>query len=190
MSVTWTFEDGAAALEGLSLAIGVAVCEALEELGLLELKLKWPNDVLFKGRKLAGILLEMVGDAAGPCQVVVGLGVNLKMPAKSGQEINQEWTDITNVPGGKKIDRNKLQAALLNSLLPALQRFKSKGFSSFRERWVMRDAFVGQSVVVIIGERKISGHALGVDEHGALLLGTAEGVKKFNGGEVSLRVEK
>lgn len=190
MSVVWGFEGGAAALEGLSLAVGVAVCEALEELGLSGLKLKWPNDILFNGKKLAGILLEMVGDAAGSCQVVVGLGVNVKMPLESGQQIDQAWVDIRNLPGGEYIDRNRLQAALLNSLLPALQSFQSQGFGLFRQRWLIRDAYAGQSVVVILGEQKISGRALGVDERGALLLETAVGVKTFNGGEISLRVEQ
>lgn len=187
MSVVWSFEGGAAALEGLSLAVGVAVCEALEDLGLTGLKLKWPNDILFDGKKLAGILLEMVGDAAGSCQVVIGLGVNVKMPTEPGREIDQAWVDTSNLPGGHHIDRNRLQSALLNSLLPALKKFQTRGFSGFREGWLIRDAYAEQSVVVILGEQKISGRALGVDERGALLLETALGVKTFNGGEISLR---
>ncbi len=190
MSVAWDFEGGAAALEGLSLAVGVAACEALEELGLSGLKLKWPNDILFNGKKLAGILLEMVGDAAGSCQVVVGLGVNVKMPVEPGRQIDQAWVDIRNLPGGEQIDRNRLQAALLNGLLPALKNFQSQGFGAFRQRWLMRDAYAEQPVVVILGEQKISGRSLGVDERGALLLETAVGVKTFNGGEISLRVEQ
>ena len=187
MSVAWVFDGGAAALEGLSLAVGVAVVEALESLGLQGLSLKWPNDVLVNGRKLAGILLEMVGDVSGRCQVVVGLGINVQMPEAAGADIDQPWIDIRSLPGGADIERNRLQAALLNALLPVLAEFQAEGFSAFRQRWIKCDAFAGQSVVMMAGDNKVAGRAAGVDERGALLLETAAGVKAFHGGEVSLR---
>lgn len=190
MSLVWEFDGGAAALEGLSLTVGVAIVEALETLGISELKLKWPNDILFNGKKLAGILLEMVGDAAGLCQVVIGLGVNVQMSAKMGREIDQAWTDIRSIPGGDWVERNQLQAALLNQLLPIVRDFQRQGFSDFRQRWLDRDAYAGQSVVLISGENRICGKAAGVDGHGALLLDTAAGMQTFNGGELSLRLSQ
>ena len=100
VSTVWEFTQGAAALEGLSLAVGVAVAQALKGLGLPEVQLKWPNDIQHEGKKLGGVLLEMVGDASRQCQVVVGIGVNVAMPGAAANAIDQAWTDISRMTAG------------------------------------------------------------------------------------------
>jgi BirA family biotin operon repressor/biotin-[acetyl-CoA-carboxylase] ligase len=100
LSVVWEFEGGAASLEGLSLAVGVAVAQGLENCGAGGIELKWPNDLLHQGRKLGGILIEMVGDAAGSCQVVIGIGINVRMPRQAGEAIDQAWTDLSQIAPG------------------------------------------------------------------------------------------
>lgn len=186
LSVVWEFAGGAASLEGLSLAVGVAVVESLNEVGVEGVQLKWPNDVLCDGRKLAGILLEMTGDAAGPCQVVVGIGLNVSMSSDLGSNIDQPWVDVTTIAGQRQ-PRSRLLVHLLNKLLPMLASYERVGFAGYRDRWHQLDAFSGQQVFVSVGREVLTGTEAGVDGTGALLLNTASGQRQFNGGEVSLR---
>jgi BirA family biotin operon repressor/biotin-[acetyl-CoA-carboxylase] ligase len=188
-STVWQFQGGAAALEGLSLAVGVAVARALTASGLSGVKLKWPNDVLWEGRKLAGILLEMIGDAAGHCQVVVGIGINVSMGAGAGSAlIDQPWTSA-NAAAGAVISRNHLLANLLSELLPLLAEFEAGGFAVFRDAWSALDAMYGKDVLLHAGDQVVAGRAVGVAESGALAIETALGHQWFHGGEVSLRMQ-
>ncbi len=188
VSAAWEFTQGAAALEGLSLAVGVAVARALQACGLPAAQLKWPNDVLFDGAKLGGVLLEMTGDAAGSCQVVVGIGLNVAMPDSTATEIDQAWTDVSRMADGECPRRNALLAALLNELLPLLAEFERGGFGPWREPWQTLDAYAGESVVLHSGQQQMAGIARGVDGRGALQLETAaSGIQSVFGGEISLR---
>lgn len=187
VSLGWQFNRGAASLEGLSLAVGVAVAEALESCAIKGVSLKWPNDLLHEGAKLGGVLIEMTGDASGVCQVVVGVGINVNMPVEQASAIDQAWTDLTSIHSGDKPSRNDVLAALLNHLMPLLAHWDETGFGSWRRRWVARDAFADTTVNVIMGETMIAGVAKGVDERGALLLETSAGIQSFLGGEISLR---
>src|SRR6056297_552208 len=117
LSLTWDFAQGAAALEGLSLAAGVCVARALRATGVAVPQLKWPNDVLYDGRKVGGILIEMTGDAAGPARVVLGVGVNVAMPSAVADGIDQPWTDLAAIAGRDLPSRSALVAGLLNALL-------------------------------------------------------------------------
>lgn len=182
--VVWEFAGGIAALEGLSLAVGVTVADALTNAGIEDVQLKWPNDVLHEQRKLAGILLEITGDAAGPCQVVIGIGINVNMPKTV--EIDQPWTDVNSILE-RAISRNELLARLLNELMPMLSKFEQLGFRAYRDRWQMRDAYYGKEVHLIMGNQIITGTAEGVDDTGAIVVQTTAGRKTFTGGEVSLR---
>tara|TARA_R110001599_G_scaffold353408_3_gene592087 strand:- start:8799 stop:9779 length:981 start_codon:yes stop_codon:yes gene_type:complete len=188
VSLAWQYHQGAAALEGLSLAVGVAVARALAAHGLPPVQLKWPNDVICGGAKLGGVLLEMIGDAAGSCQVVVGVGLNVSMPGRAATDIDQAWTDIETVSNGEHPGRNVLLATLLNELLPLLASFEKEGFGPWREEWLALDAFADEAVVLHAGASTMAGIARGVDERGALQLETAgAGIQSIYGGEISLR---
>lgn len=186
-SLLWEFQDGAAALEGLSLAVGLSVAEALTDLGVSGLGLKWPNDVLCEGKKLAGVLLEMQGDAAGRCQVIIGIGLNVSLPDDA--PIDQAWTDLQR-QGFAGADRNKLLAALLNRLLPMLSEFEVAGFSVFQGRWQAFDALADESAELRRGEAIVAGVCRGVAANGALRFETPTGTELISGGEVSLRRRK
>lgn len=193
LSLTWTFDGGAAELEGLSLAVGVAIAEVLVGLGVADIGLKWPNDILWRGRKLAGILLEMTGDPAGVCQVVVGIGLNVSMPVDTVDAIDQPWVDIRSIITAldlpaESFGRNQLVAALLAKLLPLLQRYQSERFVSYRVRWEQLNAYAGEVVEVRMANAVVSGEMLGVNEVGALRVLTAAGEQLFYGGEISVRV--
>ncbi len=187
LSLLWRFGQGAAALEGMSLAVGVAVARALARCGVTDTQLKWPNDVLHGDRKLGGILLEMTGDADGPCQVVIGVGLNVRMPSAAAAAIDQPWTDLTAAAGGGSPGRNTVLAALLNELLPLAAEFESVGFAPWRDAWLALDAYAGRPVVIDTGANRLVGSAQGVDERGALRLDTGSGVQLLHGGEISLR---
>jgi len=189
-STVWEFDGGAAALEGLSLAVGVAAVKALRAVGLADAQLKWPNDVVWHGRKLAGILLEMTGDASGRCQVTVGVGINVAMTGShSAESINQPWVDVQSA-AGIAVSRNELLGRLLSELLPMLAQFEQAGFSRFRQQWLELDCMAGKAVTVHLGEEVVAGIAAGVDEGGALLVDTPSGRQSFRGGEVSLRLQQ
>ncbi|RLQ22199.1 bifunctional biotin--[acetyl-CoA-carboxylase] ligase/biotin operon repressor BirA [Seongchinamella sediminis] len=187
LSAVWEYEQGAAVLEGMSLAVGVVVARALASCGVPPVQLKWPNDLLYRGAKFGGILLEMTGDPAGACQVVVGIGLNVDMPGATATGIDQAWTDVARICGGQAPPRNALLAALLDELLPMLASFEKTGFVAWRDEWQGLDAFAGVDVVLHSGSHKMAGKACGVDERGALQLQTTTGFQSIFGGEISLR---
>lgn len=187
LSVAWEFAQGAAALEGLSLAAGVCAARALVATGIPGPQLKWPNDVLYDGHKVGGILIEMTGDAAGPARAVLGVGINVAMPDATAAAIDQPWTDLAAVAGGNLPGRSDVVAALLNELLPMLVSFEDVGFAAWRDEWTSLDAHAGKPVIVTVGARRVAGTDTGVNERGALLLETTAGTVPVHGGEVSLR---
>ncbi|MEM1188972.1 MAG: biotin--[acetyl-CoA-carboxylase] ligase [Pseudomonadota bacterium] len=184
MSVSWAFSGGVRALEGLSLAVGVALTDTFEALGIDDVKLKWPNDALRGGSKLAGILVEIGGDPGGACTAVIGIGINLRMPEVDAAPVSQPWADLSDHAPG----RNRLVAELLNRLLPLLEDYETAGFAPWRERWVARHAWAGMTVRVLKRGGELVGRALDLDDHGALRIATESGIELVHAGEVSLRV--
>lgn len=200
MSTVWHFDQGAGALEGLSLATGVAVVRALQRAGVPNVQLKWPNDILAatqrggagepgcsqEYKKLAGILLEMAGNAADQCQVVIGIGINLAMPEASGDRIDQPWTDVASMIG-QKVNRNQITGLVLGEMLNMLTQFQRQGFQPFWQEWLSLDAYQDCPVELKMAEKIVSGVSRGIDQKGALILETEAGNEHFSGGEVSLR---
>ncbi|WP_299182207.1 bifunctional biotin--[acetyl-CoA-carboxylase] ligase/biotin operon repressor BirA [uncultured Neptuniibacter sp.] len=185
-SLVWRFEQGAAALEGLSLLVGLSIVKALEKQGISGVELKWPNDLLYRGQKLAGILLEVNGEASGQCQVVIGVGINVEMPRDQADSIDQPWIDLKTI-AGKVLNRNHLLAEILNELVQGLRDFERNGFIGLVDEWQSYHAMQEQVIVLQVGGKLIEGVCQGVDSSGALLLETAAGVQAFHGGEVSIQ---
>lgn len=189
LSLVREFSNGAAALDGLSLVVGLALVTALRDLGFQGLQLKWPNDVLLDGRKLAGVLLEMSGDPSGLCHVVIGIGLNLRSEQESMAAIDQPWVALDQA-GYRSDKRNVLVGAVLNKLLTALQMFERSGFAPFMARWQEFDCTFGRDIALLTAAGAVRGRGLGVNQSGALLLETPDGaVQRFHGGEVSLRLQ-
>jgi BirA family biotin operon repressor/biotin-[acetyl-CoA-carboxylase] ligase len=185
LSLVWEFTTGAAAMEGLSLAVGVAIVRALRASGIEGVQLKWPNDILWQERKVAGVLLEMTGDPAGHCQVVIGIGINVAMLESEAEGIDQQWVSLHSI--SSEVSRNKLTADLLNELLPLLVDYQQQGFGPLREEWESLDCFGEREVEIRVGEQVTIGRVLGVNAAGALRLKTADGEQLIYGGEASLR---
>ena len=186
-SLLWRFAQGAAALSGLSLAAGVAVARALAALGVAEVQLKWPNDLLHAGRKLGGILIEVHGDRTGPTAAVIGIGLNLRLHPSLRDLITQAVTDVASI-SGQLPQRNRLLAVTLIELAQVLEQFAEHGFAPLRQEWIARHAHQGKPVTLSSGDgNTVMGRAVGVAEDGALLVETARGVERFVSGELSLR---
>ena len=172
-------------LEGLSLVVGLAVMQTLRDLGIETAGLKWPNDVLVGEKKIAGILLELVGDPADVCHVVLGVGINVNM--REAHEVDQQWTSML-LEAGRAFDRNRLIAHLSGVLREYLVRHQSEGFSALQAQWERGHLWQGRSVSLIAGVNRIDGVVMGIDAQGALRL-KVDGVEKvFSGGELSLRL--
>lgn len=187
-SMLWRFNTVPAALSGLSLAMAVAVMRALSGLGINGLGLKWPNDILWQRQKLCGVLLEMRGEAAGPCTVVSGIGLNVNMPAAAGDAITQPWIDLRRI-SPQQVSRNQLLVMLLNQILPAMQQYGRSGLQSFLSDWRRWDALAGHEVRLLLPQRTIRGRVEGIDEQGNLLLRKEGAIEAFAAGEISLRPE-
>ena len=187
-SLLWRFLLPAAALSGLSLAVGIAVARTLHRLGVTEAGLKWPNDLLWRQRKLGGILLEFGGESGGPCQVVTGIGLNVAMPRPAEAAIDQPWVDLRQILGPGQVSRHRLATVLLSELVAVFTRFEQTGFAGFQADWQRFDLTHGQPVRLTLPTSTVDGIARGVDDSGALLLETADGVRRFLGGEISLRL--
>ncbi len=186
-SLLWRFARGAAGLSGLSLAAGLAVARALAALGVADVQLKWPNDLLHAGRKLGGILIELHGDSPDSTAVVIGIGLNLRLHSGARGAIAQPVTDLAAIAEPVP-RRNRLLAAILIELARVLELFAQKGFAPLRQEWMARHAHQGRPVTLSSGDGKmIAGTAAGVAADGALLLDTARGLERFVSGELSLR---
>ncbi|TFY85291.1 bifunctional biotin--[acetyl-CoA-carboxylase] ligase/biotin operon repressor BirA [Pseudomonas kairouanensis] len=184
-SLVLRVEGGVRQLEGLSLVVGLAVMQTLRESGVQGAALKWPNDVLVGDKKVAGILLELVGDPADICHVVIGVGINVNM--QKAEEVDQRWTSVR-LEAGASVDRNHLVARLSVQLQGYLARHKESGFSALQAEWEQSHLWQGRAVSLIAGASQIDGEVLGVDHQGALRL-SVEGVEKiYSGGELSLRL--
>ncbi|WP_377706794.1 bifunctional biotin--[acetyl-CoA-carboxylase] ligase/biotin operon repressor BirA [Pseudomonas protegens] len=184
-SLVLRMDGGLRQLEGLSLVVGLAVMHTLREYGIPGAGLKWPNDVLVGQKKVAGILLELVGDPADVCHVVLGIGINVNM--QSAEEIDQEWTSVR-LESGKVIDRNQLVARLNEVLVSYLERHRLNGFSAIQGEWEQGHLWQGRAVSLVAGVNKIDGVVLGIDRQGALRLSVEGEEKTYSGGELSLRL--
>jgi BirA family biotin operon repressor/biotin-[acetyl-CoA-carboxylase] ligase len=186
-SLLWRFAQSAAGLSGLSLAAGVAAARALASVGVADVQLKWPNDVLHAGRKLGGILIELHADGAGSTAAVIGVGFNVRLPATLRDAIAQAVTDVASISEHVP-QRNRLLAATLIELAQVLDQFAEYGFAPLRQEWTARHAHQGKPVTLSSGDgNTVTGRAAGVSEDGALLVETARGVERFVSGELSLR---
>lgn len=187
LSILWRYPQGPAALGGASLAVGAAVARALRTIGVQDLGLKWPNDLLWRRRKIGGLLLEVAGEAQGPSVLVAGLGLNLRMPVDGAAGIDQPWADLGQALQGCLPGRNRLAAMLVHALAEALARYGETGIAPFVAEWESFDVLRGELVRLQIGDRRIDGEHVGIGPDGSLRLRTPEGIRSFQSGDVSLR---
>jgi BirA family biotin operon repressor/biotin-[acetyl-CoA-carboxylase] ligase len=186
-SLLWRFQAGAAALSGLSLAVGVALIRALHAIGVTNAQLKWPNDVLVDQHKLAGILIELQGDMEGPSAAVIGIGLNLRLPQHVKRHIDQAATDLQSLMRTPP-NPSELLGLLLRHLAEVLSEFESSGFERLREEWITHHAYHNRPVLMLLPDgREAHGVVTDIAPDGVLLVETANGIQRFSAGEISLR---
>lgn len=174
---------------GLSLVVALAVLRALRQLGVDRLAIKWPNDILYAGRKLAGILLDISGESAGPYALVIGVGINVNLPASAASEIDRPWADLSQC--GRSADRNELAARIFETSMVVLDQFMREGLTPFAAEWQCYDAIAGREVELQLDrDNRIRGLANGIDGQGALVLDRDGVLQCFHAGEVSVRVKE
>lgn len=186
-SLLWRFSGPLARLSGLSLAVGVGLARALEQLGAEGVGLKWPNDVLVRQggghAKLAGILCELSSDRRGT-QAIIGIGINLLPPRGDLPQPAAGLSQACRQP----VERHDVLAAILRELAGVLDTFASDGFAAIRPEWQRRNVWQDLPVQVLADDASpLPGICLGADDDGALLLQTENGVERIFSGDVSLR---
>ncbi|MCG2634336.1 MAG: biotin--[acetyl-CoA-carboxylase] ligase [Gammaproteobacteria bacterium] len=184
-SVLWRYQSGPAAFGALSLAVAVALWRALNRSGVAGIGIKWPNDLVYQGAKLAGILLEMQGESAGPSSVIIGVGLNVNLT--DGVGIDQRWCSLADLKGAA-LDRNRLAAALLLEIGTVLSEYERSGFSGVAEDFKAADVLAGRQVMLVEGGQAArSVEVLRVAPDGALIVSDNTGDRRVYSGEVSVR---
>jgi BirA family biotin operon repressor/biotin-[acetyl-CoA-carboxylase] ligase len=173
-------------LAGLSLVAGLAVLRVLRDAGITDAGVKWPNDIYVADKKVAGILLEMTGDPADVCHVVIGIGINVNL-MPGALVIEQPWTSMRSQLG-TLVDRNKLVCLVSESLNDYLGVHERQGFIALRQEWEQNNIWQGKHCTLNTGSLEIAGKVCGVDDQGALRLLVGEELRIFSGGELSLRL--
>jgi BirA family biotin operon repressor/biotin-[acetyl-CoA-carboxylase] ligase len=193
-SLGWRFATGGGFLGGLPLAVSVAVVRALSLEGFSDIALKWPNDLVHHYQKLGGILVELSGDALGPTQAVIGIGLNISLPRDSRSEISQAVTDLSKLSKGRKtpINREALLARIFVEIVRALETYAEKGFIAFASDWQKLHIYHQRQVKLLLPDgQTVKGQVVGVDANGALVLSQGNFRHRYTAGEVSLqRLEK
>jgi len=190
-SIGWTYPELPADLSALSLAMGVQVADALREAGAAEAMLKWPNDIVWRHRKLGGLLIQLKLEAGGAASVVVGLGLNVALPADARERLAASGAapvaDLREAVGGDPPGRNALAGRLAGALCAGLDRFGREGFAPFADRFAGLDSLAGAQVRVSQATGSVEGRALGADRDGALRVDVGERIERFLAGDVTLR---
>lgn len=186
LSQLWRINDGLSSLSGLSLATAVALIRALRKVEAMEAGVKWPNDIVVQGKKLAGILLEISGEPAGPCHVVVGIGINVKLGNSAAQAIDQPWIDIHSLTR-RPLARNHLVAQLIMELMRVHRCAEQQKLQPYLQEWRALDSYLGKQVELHAPNGVFTGVVRGIDNFGALQLAHNGQLLRFHSGEVSLR---
>lgn len=191
LSLSWSFQTSPQQLSCLGLAAGVGVLRAVRAAGADEALLKWPNDVVIDDGKLAGILIDVQGEAGGPMHVVVGVGLNYHLPQAAARQVaatgGLQPAGLTDDGRQLRLSRNAVAAALINELQRVMTEFAGQGFSCFAADWRDADYLRGKQVTVLTDAGEILGLAKGIAADGRLQLETDSGIMHFTTGDVSVR---
>jgi BirA family biotin operon repressor/biotin-[acetyl-CoA-carboxylase] ligase len=187
-SMLYPFTGDISALVGLSLVVATVVVDVLSELSLKEhIGIRWPNDILWRNKKLGGILVEVLGEAHGLNQAVIGIGVNVNMTKSVAKSIDQPWASIREIDE-KAADKNKMIGLLINKLMESLELFQEEGFSAFYEHFNELDVLMDQLVEIETASGRMKGFGGGIDHQGRLIIRDQSSEQYvFSAGDVSVR---
>jgi BirA family transcriptional regulator, biotin operon repressor / biotin---[acetyl-CoA-carboxylase] ligase len=191
MSLSWGFNQPLSTTGNLSLVVGLVVIRALRAVSPALIQLKWPNDVIYQGKKLGGILIELQATATAYPRAIIGIGLNVKLPRELKAAITGTTalaiTDLSSTTSRKHISRNSIVAAITAGLCRDLPHFAKHGFANYLNEWNQYDALIGKEIHVVRAKDVVKGIAQGVDASGALQVQTSNGLMAFYSGEVTVR---
>lgn len=181
-------EVSPARLSSFTLWMGINICECINAFFRLQSNIKWPNDILISGKKVAGILTEARMDADRTRDLVLGIGLNVNGSGDEWPDELQAIATSIRQETGSMQDANRFTAALAGRIMLAYDQFVSDTFRGrFKEKWAAYDALEGRNVSLFQGSAKIEGKACGIDSHGALVLERPDGSRiQIRAGEVTL----
>ncbi len=171
----------------LTVASATALRRAIQSHTGLKPEIKWPNDVLVRGKKVAGILTELSGELDHVRYVILGIGVDVNLtPGEFPPDLRKLATSLK-VELGKSVSRAELAVAVLRELDQDYARIASGQFAAVADEWEEHCTTIGHEVVIRTGERQIRGRAESLGEDGALLLRTDHGhLERIVGGDLTL----
>lgn len=187
LSCSYPFQKDISELAGLSLVVSLAVVKTLACYGLPKaLLIKWPNDIIYDHKKLAGILIEIQAESHGACHAIMGIGINVNMLHAENHFIAQTWTSLRKIMA-TYIDRNQLCILLIDNLITYLKLFEKQRLSSFIDEWNTIDFLKHKKISLKHGHKKIYGKAMGIDSLGHLILQTVDGSSQsFSSGDTTI----
>lgn len=188
LSIYWKLNKIPPTMIEFSLMISIVVAKILKNLGASQIKIKWPNDLYIHGRKLAGILIEIITRTDNITHIIIGIGINLSIRthATLNTKIGKNWIDLMDI--GIMIDRNILVATLIHVLRKKLKDFMLFGFTPFITYWKVFDCLYNKPVTLLVGSRTICGTALGINIHGALIVDQTSSVCYYSGNDISVYI--
>lgn len=187
LSCRWPLRRDPSELGGLSLCVSLAILATLKEFGMEECLCKWPNDIVYRGQKLAGVLIEVRGESHGLTEAIIGIGLNVNMQEKEGDAIEQAWTSLQKILGSSQ-DRNLIAALLIKNVSQYLERFSEKGFADFKAEWAKYNYLKDRTIELKIGSDSVAGIVRGVNDLGHLLLETESGgIHVYSAGDTSIK---
>ncbi len=187
-SMLYPFKKDLHKLEGLSFIVSVCLVKTLEAVAEFQkpFKIKWPNDIVCEGKKLAGILIEVGTKMQGYCEVIIGIGINVNMNIAEEKEITQAWTSLQQLTN-QYFDRNQIIANLMDALIVAFEKFAQEGLSLFLREWQQYDALFGKAITLQCHNETVTGVAQGINEQGHLKIQLPDGeIKAFSSGDTSI----
>lgn len=187
LSCLFHFNKDVSELSGLSLVAGLAVVHTLQSYQLdNKLCLKWPNDIIYDGKKLGGILIDIQAETHGVCDVIISLGLDVNMRKDKEHQVSQLWTSMLKILG-HSIDRNELSAKLINKLVAYVHQFNREGLTAFTDAWLKVDCLINSKIALDNFKQRVSGTAKGINELGQLLLQLPNGkIEAFSAGDVTI----
>lgn len=170
LSIYWKWNKIPPTMIAFSLTISIIVAKILKDLGVYQIKIKWPNDLYVHGRKLAGILIEMITSTNNITHIIIGIGINLSIRTRAvlNTNIGKNWINLQDI--GVMLDRNILAATLISTLRKKIKDFMLFGFAPFIPYWKVFDYLYNKPVALLVRDRIMYGTALGINMHGALIV--------------------
>lgn len=188
-SFYWPLPEGLNSALGLSVAVGLRLAQILEQAGIQGVSVKWPNDVYIQGAKVAGVLVELEGEPTGEGHALIGIGLNLSMPERFTQNIEQPYTDVQKHLDAP-LNRHQWAVTSIRGVTDVLEQFRRHGLADLVTEWRRLDHFYNQPVNILLGQHVQQGVGQGIDNYGALLVRQGSGLKRYFGGEISIRARQ